>query len=129
MSYLFFFFFFKAEDGIRVLTVTGVQTCALPISAAGVRIEDDVALRGHPHELVRVGAPVGRVRPAVNFENHRVLAARVEAGRLEDPSLNLLAVEAGVPNLLRLALCDVLEQIVVDMGGRTERCPRDIQGE
>src|SRR2546430_12236764 len=25
------FFFFKAEDGIRVLTVTGVQTCALPI--------------------------------------------------------------------------------------------------
>src|SRR5688572_32789994 len=26
-------FFFQAEDGIRVLTVTGVQTCALPISA------------------------------------------------------------------------------------------------
>src|SRR5688572_32573572 len=31
-----FFFFFQAEDGIRDLTVTGVQTCALPIfSAAG----------------------------------------------------------------------------------------------
>src|SRR2546430_9459950 len=30
MSY-FFFFFFQAEDGIRDLTVTGVQTCALPI--------------------------------------------------------------------------------------------------
>src|SRR5256886_9616023 len=28
----FFFFFFQAEDGIRDLTVTGVQTCALPIS-------------------------------------------------------------------------------------------------
>src|SRR3989475_2143100 len=27
----FFFFFFQAEDGIRDLTVTGVQTCALPI--------------------------------------------------------------------------------------------------
>src|SRR5256886_14822619 len=27
-----FFFFFQAEDGIRDLTVTGVQTCALPIS-------------------------------------------------------------------------------------------------
>src|SRR6266478_9141617 len=26
------FFFFQAEDGIRDLTVTGVQTCALPIS-------------------------------------------------------------------------------------------------
>src|SRR5438874_6230927 len=28
----FFFFFFQAEDGIRDLYVTGVQTCALPIS-------------------------------------------------------------------------------------------------
>src|SRR2546430_12277631 len=28
------FFFFQAEDGIRDLTVTGVQTCALPISDA-----------------------------------------------------------------------------------------------
>src|SRR6266576_4762467 len=34
---IFFFFFFQAEDGIRDLYVTGVQTCALPISgeAAG----------------------------------------------------------------------------------------------
>src|SRR2546430_6215973 len=31
--FLFFFFFFQAEDGIRDLTVTGVQTCALPISS------------------------------------------------------------------------------------------------
>src|SRR3989475_10531462 len=31
-----FFFFFQAEDGIRDLTVTGVQTCALPISSFGV---------------------------------------------------------------------------------------------
>ena len=29
---LFFFFFFQAEDGIRDDLVTGVQTCALPIS-------------------------------------------------------------------------------------------------
>src|SRR3712207_7827977 len=28
---LFFFFFFQAEDGIRDIGVTGVQTCALPI--------------------------------------------------------------------------------------------------
>src|SRR5215203_4060121 len=27
-----FFFFFQAEDGIRDIGVTGVQTCALPIS-------------------------------------------------------------------------------------------------
>src|SRR5882762_6816378 len=31
---IFFFFFFQAEDGIRDSSVTGVQTCALPIWAA-----------------------------------------------------------------------------------------------
>src|SRR6267378_2918521 len=31
MDIFFFFFFFQAEDGIRDLYVTGVQTCALPI--------------------------------------------------------------------------------------------------
>src|SRR5690606_40316680 len=37
----FLFFFFQAEDGIRYFHVTGVQTCALPISCrhliAGLR--------------------------------------------------------------------------------------------
>src|SRR5256886_5276320 len=32
------FFFFQAEDGIRDLTVTGVQTCALPISSTTTSI-------------------------------------------------------------------------------------------
>src|SRR2546422_608092 len=32
MILVFFFFFFQAEDGIRDVAVTGVQTCALPIS-------------------------------------------------------------------------------------------------
>src|SRR3989440_3582624 len=31
LYYFLFFFFFQAEDGIRDLIVTGVQTCALPI--------------------------------------------------------------------------------------------------
>src|SRR2546426_6704880 len=30
--HFYFFFFFQAEDGIRDYKVTGVQTCALPIS-------------------------------------------------------------------------------------------------
>src|SRR5438034_8454436 len=34
-SNILFFFFFQAEDGIRDHCVTGVQTCALPISPAG----------------------------------------------------------------------------------------------
>src|SRR2546430_16324201 len=37
VDFLSFFFFFQAEDGIRDLTVTGVQTCALPISQASNR--------------------------------------------------------------------------------------------
>src|SRR2546430_10599873 len=36
---IFFFFFFQAEDGIRDLTVTGVQTCALPISPVVCRAD------------------------------------------------------------------------------------------
>src|SRR5690606_40004366 len=39
------FFFFQAEDGIRDFHVTGVQTCALPISSFG-------------------GGPMGRLWPA-----------------------------------------------------------------
>src|SRR5689334_23622226 len=51
----FIFFFFQAEDGIRDGTVTGVQTCALPIYfattiAPGMR---DVLLTGKVYEAVR----------------------------------------------------------------------------
>src|SRR2546426_6821128 len=47
----FFFFFFQAEDGIRDYKVTGVQTCALPISrktskyAAPVEVSFDLGVR------------------------------------------------------------------------------------
>src|SRR5437879_8855699 len=34
--WFFFFFFFQAEDGIRDTSVTGVQTCALPISCSRI---------------------------------------------------------------------------------------------
>src|SRR5260370_1087042 len=34
IAFLFIFFFFQAEDGIRDSSVTGVQTCALPIYIA-----------------------------------------------------------------------------------------------
>src|SRR2546422_9922418 len=42
LPFVFFFFFFQAEDGIRDVAVTGVQTCALPISPQARR-------RGLPH--------------------------------------------------------------------------------
>src|SRR5262249_59859993 len=34
-----FFFFLQAEDGIRDWSVTGVQTCALPIFRGALRLE------------------------------------------------------------------------------------------
>src|SRR2546430_13163493 len=62
-----FFFFFQAEDGIRDLTVTGVQTCALPISAP--RAEDRV-----PRARRRPRGPSRRVRcragPGTRSEEH-----------------------------------------------------------
>src|SRR2546427_3157947 len=50
-------FFFQAEDGIRDLTVTGVQTCALPISARGatlVFISHDLAVVRYLADTVAV---------------------------------------------------------------------------
>src|SRR5215467_11952370 len=49
------FFFFQAEDGIRDYKVTGVQTCALPISHAGA------ARSGQRHDR-RAGGPCERGR-------------------------------------------------------------------
>src|SRR3712207_9281243 len=58
----FVFFFFQAEDGIRDIGVTGVQTCALPISDMIVGDMDsasDQALRSGA-ELVVHAYPDGR---------------------------------------------------------------------
>src|SRR5258708_40103375 len=44
-GWMFFLFFFQAEDGIRDDLVTGVQTCALPISKR--LANDEVSRAGH----------------------------------------------------------------------------------
>src|SRR5438094_4051922 len=53
---LLFFFFFLAEDGIRDRTVTGVQTCALPICVGGEEVDRLALAEG---EGERTGAAVG----------------------------------------------------------------------
>src|SRR4030042_231776 len=59
----FFFFFFEQEDGIRDVAVTGVQTCALPISRgrASLRLfldrEGGITLE----ELARLSRVVGEL--------------------------------------------------------------------
>src|SRR5215475_13192378 len=50
--FIFFFFFFQAEDGIRDFHVTGVQTCALPIccslTCGTVNFGDEVFMNPWP---------------------------------------------------------------------------------
>src|SRR5215211_8005150 len=48
---ILFVFFFQAEDGIRDHCVTGVQTCALPISEAAAILL--VIARAEPHQYER----------------------------------------------------------------------------
>src|SRR5256886_4096374 len=65
-------FFFQAEDGIRDLTVTGVQTCALPISRT-------LEPRGLParHATRAVAAAAARVAGAPRVRGHRDAALPV----------------------------------------------------
>src|SRR5687768_18180268 len=74
----FFFFFFQAEDGIRDVAVTGVQTCALPIS------ETDIDEAGHE-----------RVRHLAGHALHQLVERRTSRERLEE----LLVVEDLVADL------------------------------
>src|SRR2546430_10058582 len=69
------FFFFQAEDGIRDLTVTGVQTCALPICRPDVpRIEVKLDGKYDATAIIDSGAVLSIVS--------RSLAAAVPARRL-----------------------------------------------
>src|SRR5699024_5720582 len=57
--FVFLLFFFQAEDGIRDRNVTGVQTCALPISSRllhASRSEDRVVIVGRSPEKTRTVA-------------------------------------------------------------------------
>src|SRR3712207_8326798 len=61
MSGEFIVFFFQAEDGIRDIGVTGVQTCALPIlrDLQGVKPGDFVAAQGRFLPLPEAARPGG----------------------------------------------------------------------
>src|SRR5256885_3660161 len=57
-----FFFFFQAEDGIRDYKVTGVQTCALPISYYRRRATADVGFGASLGESPAIRAVLERAR-------------------------------------------------------------------
>src|SRR2546430_12650490 len=76
-------FLFQAEDGIRYLTVTGVQTCALPILDVAFEQEDDE--RGGLHDLPRIRRhPRNTGREAIRL---RVVLRHVLFGYFESPWL------------------------------------------
>src|SRR6266481_3094963 len=79
------FFFFQAEDGIRDGTVTGVQTCALPIRRGTVsrvivadarcRYAPDAFLRQRGGERDRSAVWRGFARAAAELDLSRILWA------------------------------------------------------
>src|SRR2546429_9662210 len=79
-----FFFFFQAEDGIRDVAVTGVQTCALPIWPS---CRSDTRAREAAQALAdpaRRGPRAGAARLRVPREpaRHPVAARRATGARL-----------------------------------------------
>src|SRR2546422_11403546 len=85
-----FFFFFQAEDGIRDVAVTGVQTCALPISSRE-RGGGESAPQLHRGRLLRPGGPPRHPERAAPARPH---AARPGWGRA-------LALERAIQRELR----------------------------
>src|SRR5215208_220416 len=74
-----FFFFFQAEDGIRDGHVTGVQTCALPISWNAVRIFVGSGISGsiagdRPHGAL---SEIGMILMRATLSSWRALASRL----------------------------------------------------
>src|SRR2546422_8406282 len=62
-----FFFFFQAEDGIRDVAVTGVQTCALPISLAIPPAWTDVWICPDPNGHIQATARDARGRKQYRY--------------------------------------------------------------
>src|SRR5688572_32001820 len=81
-------FFFQAEDGIRDLTVTGVQTCALPISMRGGRVVERVELATDAGGVAQKDADV--LEAAVQqFYEDRVAPAEIDLPRSEEHTSEL----------------------------------------
>src|SRR2546427_837387 len=73
------FFFFQAEDGIRDLTVTGVQTCALPISTIVVGLADRARVFEGLRHLLPSGNAAQRKMALYCLRDLDLRAAEVDA--------------------------------------------------
>src|SRR2546426_2516175 len=90
-----FFFFFQAEDGIRDYKVTGVQTCALPISswrsAGSARPR---AARSNVPPPAERSAPAQNARPAPVTITARTVSSASAASKASTSSPSVVAVTA-----------------------------------
>src|SRR5207248_7824825 len=80
----FIFFFFQAEDGIRDRTVTGVQTCALPICVQGCYIGTNAT---------------GTAASANGTGGIRINASGITIGGTSAGSRNVISGNALTPNV------------------------------
>src|SRR6266850_5882236 len=82
---MYFFFFFQAEDGIRDYKVTGVQTCALPISARWL-VErfvgelESAPVHGHERPRAQIGRASCRER-GVDLGGRRIIKKKKKKKR------------------------------------------------
>src|SRR2546427_2449725 len=81
LFFIMFFFFFQAEDGIRDLTVTGVQTCALPIWVLANELLRDIAT-GQSHVVEDEVAYQQIIRPGKGDSELRWKLGRSEERRV-----------------------------------------------
>src|SRR5256884_2075792 len=88
------FFFFQAEDGIRVVAVTGVQTCALPDLPHSLGLEARASLDGARAKVARlVGATAAGVIFTASATEANNLAIRGLAARAAGRHLVTTAIE------------------------------------
>src|SRR6266436_6874013 len=92
--YTMFFFFFQAEDGIRDVAVTGVQTCALPILAVATA----ACIKEGPHDFpASVDPDRSSGESARDIDRREVVGAQyvaVCARRTEETRRGAVAVDA-----------------------------------
>src|SRR5438046_9881935 len=102
--FCFVFFFFQAEDGIRDWSVTGVQTCALPISKPAFRADTkppfDASITGilrnrlRGTKMTKIGRASCRERVKISVVDVSLKKKRKEKNRakvLESHSRNMKA--------------------------------------
>src|SRR3989449_8454772 len=118
-------FFFQAEDGIRDVAVTGVQTCALPICVADLDAiggSDDVVITGAADNLAALQLahrPRQHIALLLTFQRGRNVGGRLPGlGHGSEPQFPQSSVGR--------CACQLL---FVEMGKRLELDPVTLQGD